>query len=138
MDGFLTPPHICPNSSAQPLSPSQRRCAPTPRFQAISRLNRCSSPTPASFMPRCRATQQSAFATGSQLGLYLRHSPATNSKPVTTYSITLHSHQKRRVHASTPTKQLQTLSRSKPTRQILKQLLPKPHRCQHLWLRQHQ
>ena len=114
------------------------RCAPTPQFQAISRLNSRSIPTQESFMPRRWATQHSAFATGSRLNQYSQNSTATNSKPVTIYSLTLHFHQKWREHSSTPTKQLQTLSPSKPTRRIPKQLLPKPHQCQYIRLRQHQ
>ena len=138
VDGFLTLLHLYPDSSVQTRPPPQWCCAPTPRFQAISRLNRRSIPTPASFMPLSWVTQHSAFASGSWLDRSSRHSPTTDLKPVTMYSITLHSYQKRRGHASAPTKQLQTLSMSKPTRRIRKRLLTKPHRDQHLRLWQHQ
>ena len=109
-DGFLTLPYLCNDSSAQLWPPSQWRCTPTPRFQAISRLNRCSSMTLASFMRRRRATQYSAFATGSQLNGSSRHFPETDSKPVTIYSITLHFHQNRRGHASTCPNQFSLVS----------------------------
>ena len=126
-DGFLTPPHLCSNSSAQLRPPSIWNYAPTLRFRSTSLLRKHSSPTPASSM-RCRwANQISQLDTGSPHDPSSQHSHGTAKNPDTMSFHSSSSTQKRR-----PNKQYQIQSPPNSARRILQSSCHKPHQCQHL------
>ena len=112
MNGFLTPPHLCPDSSAQPRLPSRWRCASTLRLRATSLPSKRSNSTTESSMRFRRATQLSPFNTGLPQDQSSRRSHKTAKNPDTMSFPSPRFPQNRCEHAFTPNRQclIQSLS----------------------------